>query len=64
LANWVHSLQTMRTSAVNKQRVQSIHPIDQPVENIMSYTECEAGICPVYVFLLNSRQKWSSLRFW
>jgi len=50
-------------SAVNK-RVQSIQPTDQSVENITSYTECEAGICPVYVFLLNSRQKWGSLRCW
>jgi hypothetical protein len=45
-------------SAVNKQRVGSIHPIDQPVENIMSYIECVAEICSAYVVLLNSRQKW------
>ena len=28
------------------------YPTDQPVQNIMSYRECVAGICAAYVFLL------------
>jgi hypothetical protein len=49
-------------SAINKHSLMSTYPNDQPVQNIISYSEFVAGIRAAYIFLLNKRHPWRNWR--
>jgi len=52
------------TLAVNIHSLMSTYPNDQPVQNIISYSEFVAGICAAYIFLLKKKHSWRNWRRW
>lgn len=49
---------------VHEHSFASTYPTNQSLLNIMLYSECIAGICAAYIFLLIERHWWRNWRHW